>query len=598
MSDYYSYLNEIAKNFNAGKKNSSLIKLKKLLNNDPYNLEINNLYHQICIKLNLIEDAIKSLKILSKTDLDNITYLKKLYILYIKNNNYEEALIYINKILFINNQNYDALRDKCYILYLQNNINESKKYAKISLDIKNDDYFIYNIIGLINFTEKKYISAIRYFKKAINLKNNYVDGFNNLGNCYYELEDFKNCFDNYKKAYFIDRNDVNSIINITNILSLKNRYRLSIKLLKEALVKYPKNTKLLYNLSLCYFRSKDEINSTKLYNKFIKIQPNNDDFNYAYCAYNLSIGNFTKAWKEFDSRFKIKKNYKSFKNINKIKKKLVDVKLLKRSNKILILREQGIGEEILFSSVYSDIINEFDNINIEADKRLVDIFNNSFNKKVFFREGYFSKSNNLNKFDYIIYAGSFLKLFRKNKESFSKKSYLKSDKKKYLYFKDKLSSLENNIKIGISWKSVLNLYGNLKSLQFSDFQSIFKEQRSIINLQYGNIDSELKEANNKNLKLINFEEIDFFNDFDSIAALLKNLDLFITISNSTAHIAGALGIPTIVICPSKSTTYFYWNPDKENSIWYNNIKVLPVKDSVNKTFNRINEIISSIQNKY
>ena len=41
--------------------------------------------------------------------------------------------------------------------------------------------------------------------------------------------------------------------------------------------------------------------------------------------------------------------------------------------------------------------------------------------------------------------------------------------------------------------------------------------------------------------------------------LLKNLDLFITVSNSTAHFAGALGIPTILICPKKSSTYYYWN---------------------------------------
>ena len=73
--------------------------------------------------------------------------------------------------------------------------------------------------------------------------------------------------------------------------------------------------------------------------------------------------------------------------------------------------------------------------------------------------------------------------------------------------------------------------------------------------------------------------------------LLKNLDLFITVSNSTAHFAGALGIPTILICPKKSSTYFYWNTSSESSIWYTNIKVLGIENSISKTIEQINNIV-------
>ena len=73
--------------------------------------------------------------------------------------------------------------------------------------------------------------------------------------------------------------------------------------------------------------------------------------------------------------------------------------------------------------------------------------------------------------------------------------------------------------------------------------------------------------------------------------LLKNLDLFITVSNSTAHFAGALGVPTILICPKKSSTYYYWNTQTGSSIWYKNIKVLGIKKSINETVNVINNIL-------
>ena len=79
--------------------------------------------------------------------------------------------------------------------------------------------------------------------------------------------------------------------------------------------------------------------------------------------------------------------------------------------------------------------------------------------------------------------------------------------------------------------------------------------------------------------------------------LLKNLDLFITVSNSTAHFAGALGIPTILICPKKSSTYYYWNTHDGSSIWYKNVKVLGIEISVSKTIELINKIVKG-NNKF
>ena len=73
--------------------------------------------------------------------------------------------------------------------------------------------------------------------------------------------------------------------------------------------------------------------------------------------------------------------------------------------------------------------------------------------------------------------------------------------------------------------------------------------------------------------------------------LLKNLDLFITISNSTAHFAGALGVPTILICPKKSSTYYYWNTQSGSSVWYKNIKVLGIEKTINETVDLINNIL-------
>ena len=55
------------------------------------------------------------------------------------------------------------------------------------------------------------------------------------------------------------------------------------------------------------------------------------------------------------------------------------------------------------------------------------------------------------------------------------------------------------------------------------------------------------------------------NDFESIACLLKSLDIFVTISNSTAHLAGSLGVRTILIKPENYALFHYWNQKKNKT---------------------------------
>ena len=91
-----------------------------------------------------------------------------------------------------------------------------------------------------------------------------------------------------------------------------------------------------------------------------------------------------------------------------------------------------------------------------------------------------------------------------------------------------------------------------------------------------------------NLKENRFEifnnEIDLFNDLDNLAALLKNIDIFITISNSTAHLAGALGIKTFLIKPSNHALFHYWNQPNERSPWYNSIQLIDRENLNNVKF--------------
>ena len=444
---------------------------------------------------------------------------------------------------------------------------------------------------MIYFKNSNFHEAKNYFEQAIKINSKYVDSYNNLGICLLELEKLDEAYTVFKDAHEIESDNSKTIVNLGNVLSLQDKVLEAIKIYNKALDLDPNNQEILSNIAICYCRENKEKEAKIYYDKAIKINPYDYKLMYAYCTLQLKLNNFSSSWNLFDSRLLIEKNKVKLNNFELVKKNLFANLKINSENKLLILREQGIGEEILFGSIYKDMINNFKNIKIEADKRLVSVFSRSFQNDIFVEDGYYSNNSKISEFDNVIYAGSMMQFFRKRKTDFNNSNYLLARNDIIAEYKEKLSNCKEKLKIGISWKSVINIYGSLKSLSIKDFEPLFTSDRLIINLQYGNIENDKKYLSSQNKYLKTFDDLDLFNDVESCMGLLKNLDLFITVSNSTAHFAGALGIPTILICPKKSSTYFYWNTSSESSIWYKNIKVIGIESSISETIKQINNIV-------
>ncbi len=591
MSSLENKLKKIIDTFNKVNKENAFNDIKRLSEKYSKNITVQNVLFQIAKKVGDIDTAINALKKILFIDKNNTSYLSQLYKLLLGKGMVDQALEKINSILEIDNKNYDALRDKSYIYFLKKDYTKAKKYIENIPNLKDDDYFGYNIKGLIYLKNNFFEKARNFFNKALKINDQYIDSYNNLGACLLELEKLDEAKKIFNRAHHIDKKNVSTLINLANVLSLQDNIMAAINHYNEALSLEPNNQEIISNLAICYCRDSNEKEAKIFYDRAIKINPYDYKLMYAYCALQLKINNFDKSWELFDSRLLIEKNKDKLRNFDLIKKNLFKDLTINQADKLLVLREQGIGEEVLFSSIYPDIINKFENLKIEADKRLVPIFNRSFRKKIFVEDGYYSKNSSVSDFDKIIYAGSLIKFFRKNKDDFNYVNYLTPRKDIVNNYKEKLNTHKDKLKIGISWKSVVNIYGSLKSLTIKDFEPLFNEERVIINLQYGDIDSDKKYIFEQNKHLEVFSNLDLFNDIESCMGLLKNLDLFITVSNSTAHFAGALGIPTILICPKKSSTYYYWNTHTGSSIWYKNIKVLGIEKSINETVCLINNIL-------
>ena len=164
---------------------------------------------------------------------------------------------------------------------------------------------------------------------------------------------------------------------------------------------------------------------------------------------------------------------------------------------------------------------------------------------------------------------------KKNIEDFKKNktSYLIDNFKLTEKFKSKVTT--KRIKCGISWQSVNKDIGFNKSINIKELESVFVSQKfKFINLQHGEISDDINFIK-KNFKtdIEKFNDVNLFDDIESVASIIQSCDIIITCSNSTAHLAGALGKDTYLLIPFSIGKLWYWTDIRGKSYWYPTINI-------------------------
>jgi len=84
-----------------------------------------------------------------------------------------------------------------------------------------------------------------------------------------------------------------------------------------------------------------------------------------------------------------------------------------------------------------------------------------------------------------------------------------------------------------------------KSARLQDFEGLLRNPDfRFVDLQYGETSADRSSvAVDCGVQVLHLDDIDNTNDIDGLAALISACDAVITVSNTTAHLAGALGRP-------------------------------------------------------
>ena len=108
-------------------------------------------------------------------------------------------------------------------------------------------------------------------------------------------------------------------------------------------------------------------------------------------------------------------------------------------------------------------------------------------------------------------------------------------------------------------------------------ESLTKIDAVYINLQYGDVEDEIKEATKGlNIDLLFDSSIDYKNDIDKLASLIKACDYVVTTPNVTVSLAGSLGVKTLFMMP-KAGDRWRWGINDEKSYWFDNVSIFRQK---------------------
>ena len=135
--------------------------------------------------------------------------------------------------------------------------------------------------------------------------------------------------------------------------------------------------------------------------------------------------------------------------------------------------------------------------------------------------------------------------------------------------------------VGISWKSKAPDIGPLKSANLDLVTSLIEKSNvAFVCLQYEPTQDELETlAAFGPPRWLYDASIDPMDNIDHAAVQVAALDYVVTVSNTTVHLSGALGIPTTLLVPPATGRHWYWPRGTEQSLWYNSVRLLETQNS-------------------
>ncbi|NKB43838.1 MAG: tetratricopeptide repeat protein [Alphaproteobacteria bacterium] len=438
-----------------------------------------------------------------------------------------------------------------------------------------DDPGVAMVQGLVALDESKPVDAEAAFRNALKKMPRLASLWTNLGLSLAKQGKAEEAQAAYEAALEINPSLPETHVNIADLWKYESS-ELARRHLIEAIKLKPDHANALGMLGWTWVMDEDYDAAITCFNQALEIDPDFQRAVFHRSSANFLTGELSAAWQDYNSRYGPSGITDSPVND---RLPLWD-KSTPPEGPILVWTDQGIGDEILQLGYISDIYEQDISLIVVTSKRLVPIAARSFpNATVLSRHAVSDGGAITGQPIAQCPAMSIAALCWKSLDDHPDRApYFIADKTGVSALRERYKvAAQDKPLIGISWRSTNIDTGVYKSLQLSDFLPVLEESGcTFVDLQYGETEQEISGLpDHVQQNIIRDPSVDPLKDMDAFASQVRALDMVITTSNTTAHTAGALGVPTLALIPCVGPGWcWYWFNQQTHSPWYPQIQIL------------------------
>lgn len=242
---------------------------------------------------------------------DAIQLIQKIAESFLYNDQFDIALVYIEKGLKINSSDSGLIYNAAYCYHHKKDFHNSLFYYKLYLDEDPFDSLVWTYVSLAYNELERYDKAIEacdyaialddklssaYYNKgnalaAMGKMHDAINSYNDclfcnseenaeiyccLGECYEQLNNDSLAIDNYRRAIELDSEFSDAWYGLAMVAYKKNNYDDCLKTLKKALYIQPDNSDYWFSLGNLYSQTEDQKKAVEAFKKAIELNP--EDF--------------------------------------------------------------------------------------------------------------------------------------------------------------------------------------------------------------------------------------------------------------------------------------------------------------------------------
>jgi Tfp pilus assembly protein PilF len=428
-----------------------------------------------------------------------------------------------------------------------------------------------HLAGYLHQLKGEHEDAMRYFAQAAQLAPDNAEIFNNHASSLKALGRLEESERYYRRAIKVDPGFALAHHNFAELLVNLERPAEATARCRAALELEPGLAETYRTLGLALEHQGRYEEAIAAHRESAARGGNRAAADFGEALVRLLIGDFQLGWEKYEARLEAPSVRSLHERFDYPRWR--GTSLARRT--LLVPREQGLGDEIMFASCFSDVIGVAGRCFVTCDRRLQPLFARSFPAATFVSGTEAELRERLagEAVDFQLPAGSLPLVFRSRLEEFPRHAgYLRPDPARVEHWRARLAALGTGHWIGLSWRGGLPKTGRTRrSIPLAELGALLEMRHTrFVSLQYGEVEGELAAfERNHGIRVEHWPEA--IASTDDTAALICALDLTVSVCTAVVHLTGALGRPAWVMVPWVAE--WRYGKQGESMPWYPSVRL-------------------------